>query len=294
MVKTYKTAAAFRVALDTRLATLAKERGMPLHTLRLKVVIERLLARLFQSTSPTWLLKGGYAMELRYRPHARTTKDIDLTMRNSASASAKEKLIEEIRDQLQEKAAIDLEDYFQYRIGSAKMELQGAPEGGARFPCDCLVAGKIYAQFHIDLGLGDYHGDSPEALQGEDYLGFAGIGPARVVAIPKTQQFAEKVHAYTFPWADRVNTRTKDLVDMVLLIERGMVDIASLLVALQQTFQTRSTHQLPVQLPPPPLQWNADFAEMAIEADLSTQDLMKAFQILKMFWNENRLGLKSG
>ncbi len=73
-----------------------------------------------------------------------------------------------------------------------------------------------------------------------------------------------------------------------------MVDIGSLSVALQQTFQTRNTHPLPAQLPPPPLQWNTDFAEMAIEADLSIQDLMKAFQILEMFWNENRLGLKSG
>lgn len=290
MAKTYKTAAAFRVALETRLSTMAKERGVPLHSLRLKVVIERLLARLFNTANPTWLLKGGYAMELRYRPHARTTKDIDLTMRKDVSTSAKQIRIEEIRDQLQEQAAIDMSDYFQFRIGSARMDLQGAPEGGARFPCDCLVAGKIYAQFHIDLGLGDYQGSSPETLQGEDYLGFAGIGPAQVVAIPKAQQFAEKVHAYTFPWTDRMNTRTKDLIDLVLLIERGKLDIASLSVALRQTFQTRNTHPLPAQLPPPPLQWIADFAAMAIEADLSTRELMKAFQILEQFWNENELG----
>jgi hypothetical protein len=42
------------------------------------VAIERLLARLVVDKDPPWLLKGGYAMELRFRPKARTTSDIDL------------------------------------------------------------------------------------------------------------------------------------------------------------------------------------------------------------------------
>ena len=38
--------------------------------------------------------------------------------------------------------------------------------------------------------------------------------------ISAEQQFAEKLHAYTLPRLERVNTRTKDLIDMVLLIRR--------------------------------------------------------------------------
>jgi len=44
----------------------ATGRGVPLNTLRLKLVMERLLARLFAPPDPPWLLKGGYAMELRW------------------------------------------------------------------------------------------------------------------------------------------------------------------------------------------------------------------------------------
>ena len=80
MAKTFKTGAAFRQALEQRLKTAAEERGVPLNTLRLKLTIERLLARLFAKPEPPWLLKGGYAMELRYRPNARTTKDVDLSI----------------------------------------------------------------------------------------------------------------------------------------------------------------------------------------------------------------------
>ncbi len=71
---------------------------------------------------------------------------------------------------------------------------------------------------------GDALSGQPERLTGDDLLAFAGRAPVQVVAISKTQQFAEKAHAYTLPWADRENTRVKDLVDLLLLVERGALD----------------------------------------------------------------------
>lgn len=50
MPHAYKTAVAFRQALEQRLKSTAAERGTPLNTLRLNVTIERLLARLAAST----------------------------------------------------------------------------------------------------------------------------------------------------------------------------------------------------------------------------------------------------
>ena len=50
---------------------------MDLQRVRRQVAFDRLLARLFSSTNPPWVLKGGYALELKFAT-ARTTKDIDL------------------------------------------------------------------------------------------------------------------------------------------------------------------------------------------------------------------------
>ena len=77
--KRYATAAAFRRAL-----LIAGKESVDLQRLRRQVAFDRLLARLFQAAQPRalpWVLKGGYAMELRIKA-ARTTKDIDLTMRH--------------------------------------------------------------------------------------------------------------------------------------------------------------------------------------------------------------------
>ncbi len=79
-MKRYQTAVALRRALEDRLAVLAKADKVDLQQLRRRVAFDRFLCRLFQSADAPWLLKGGYAMELRIRA-ARTTRDIDLALR---------------------------------------------------------------------------------------------------------------------------------------------------------------------------------------------------------------------
>jgi hypothetical protein len=287
MAKKFASAAAFKASLEARLRTRAEKSNVPLATLQLKFVIERLLARLFQTPPSPWLLKGGYAMDLRFRPQARTTKDIDLTVLITSGERAD---ADTIREALQNAADLDLGDFLTFRIGEPKTELTNAPGGGARYPCEAVLLGKTYQKFHLDVGCGDAVVGTPERLMGEDFLDFAGLEPATALAIPKPQQFAEKVHAYSFPWTGRLNTRTKDLVDLVTLIERDALDAEELRAALAATFTTRDTHPLPKELSPPPDSWASDFPGMATEAGLSTTDCHAAFAILRDFWAANGLG----
>jgi len=288
VAKQFKTADAFKKALEAHMRRRATERGVPYSTLQLKFVIERLLARLFRTDPPPWLLKGGFAMDLRFRPRARTTKDVDLSVAIVTGAGGP--VSAALREQLQEAVDVDMGDYLTYRIGTPKKELTNAPGGGAQFPCEVVLVGKTYAKFHIDVGVGDALVGTPERLVGEDILDFAGVSPATVLAIPKSQQFAEKVHAYTYPWGERINTRTKDLVDLVLLLERGLPNVAEISAALSATFTTRKTHPLPSALNRPPEQWRNEFVAMAAEAGISTTDYLAAFELLERFWADNSLG----
>ena len=79
MEKKYATATAFRMALEDRLNTYAKQHGSDLHRMRKQVAFERLLSRLSSSSHNKFFLKGGYAMKLRI-DQARTTKDLDLIL----------------------------------------------------------------------------------------------------------------------------------------------------------------------------------------------------------------------
>lgn len=287
MSNRYGSPAAFRQALEFRLREEAARRNVPLNDLRQKLVMERLLARLFAEPGAPWLLKGGYAMDLRYRPHARTTRDLDLSAKPTTMQGRADLAV--LRENLLEACEGEGGDYVVFQIGTARGELPGPPLGGARFPVVAQLAGREYARFHLDTGLGDAIVGEPEALVGDSFLAFAGLDPVRVLAIPKAQQFAEKIHAYTRPWADRTNTRVKDLVDLVVLIERGSLAPDHVREAVQATFQTRLTHAPPSHLPQPPSSWGGEFAALAQEAGLAIRDPDQALAAVNKFWIEHRI-----
>src|SRR5208283_5494947 len=115
-----------------------------------------------------------------------------------------------------------------------------------------------------------------------DWLGFAGIAPPEVPMIQREQQFAEKLHAYTLPRPQAPNSRVRDLVDMVLLIESGTLEPSRVIQALDATFGRRATHQVPDILAPPPDAWVSPFARLAAECRLELS-VMDAFGILQEF-----------
>src|SRR5438309_7220399 len=122
MARKFESAAAFKASLEARIRKLAAERAVPISTLQLKFVMERLLARLFHEANPPWLLKGGFAMDLRFRPKARTTKDIDLSV-SFVGAIPGDNATAAIREWLQEAVELDLGDHLTFRIGEPRAEL---------------------------------------------------------------------------------------------------------------------------------------------------------------------------
>lgn len=279
MTKTFKTATAFRKSLESRLMNISQETNTDLQRLRRKVAFDRLLARFFINNTNMWVLKGGYALEIRFT-YARATKDIDLSI---PVQFYKVPETEQLMIMLQEASNIELGDYFTFSFRPAMRELDGAPEGGFRFPVEAVMDGRPFVKFHMDIGIGDALIEPVEKIIGEDWLEFAGIAPAIIFVISKEQQFAEKLHAYTLPRTDRLNTRVKDLVDMLLLIREGFMEEALLKENLHRVFQRRNTHSLPSMLPLPPDDWEAKFDLLAKECGMD-ESLNQAIITVREFY----------
>src|SRR6266536_833131 len=99
--RTYATAGAFRRALEERLKRASLTDQIDPNRLRRQVSFDRLLARLFREESAPWALKGGYALELRFKA-ARSTVDIDLTLQPVlAATSAGGDINQAVREKLQ-------------------------------------------------------------------------------------------------------------------------------------------------------------------------------------------------
>lgn len=285
----YKTAAAFRQSLEERLNQLSKSQGIDLTRLRRRVAFERLLARLFTDQSPPCILKGGYAIELRFHNLARATKDIDLSIPDPRNGIPEGKSQPQaIREWLQDALDKDMSDWFVFFLGEQTSDLRGAPLGGMRFGVEARLDNRIFAQFTLDVGVGDAITTEPEWVTGHELLSFAGIPPARIAVLPLDQQFAEKIHAYTLP-RERENSRARDLIDLVLLIEQGLPPKEQVARALRSTFSRRATHPLPHKLEPPPKNWREPYAALAVEYSIREKTIETAHEYISAYWDQ--LGL---
>lgn len=282
-VKTYTNPTDFRRALETRLSTLSRKEGTDIQKLRRQLAFDRLLARLFQAgKSVPWALKGGYAMELRVQS-ARTTKDIDLAIRDSKLLSTDADVQNQaIREELQKYAKMDLGDHFVFEVGEPIMDIDAAPYGGGRFAVEAKMDKRLFIRFHLDVGVGDVWMEPLESVQTRDWLAFASVPSSPVLAVPKEQQFAEKIHAYTVPRPDRQNSRVKDLVDLVLLIQSKSMDSKKVTDAIKATFSRRKTHEVPDALQAPPESWENPFAQMAKECGIR-ESLAESFQLVAAY-----------
>ena len=269
------TPAGFRMQLLRRLNDHAREQKIAVQRLQQQVAFERLLARL--AGSGQWILKGGFALQLRFGWGNRPTRDIDLR----TEADIREAIVR-LRSEVAESS---LSDQFTFDLGELENELQGAPGGAVRIPVVARVAGVVLARFHIDLASGDAVIGPPVEMQGSNLLDFAGFQRLRFPVYPIAQHLAEKLHAYTLP-RDRENSRAKDLVDLVTIVAIEAVDGRSLTASLHATFTARNSHSLPVSFPEPPRGWAAAYRKLADESlAVVSANLSEGYRAAARFWD---------
>lgn len=208
----YKTAEAFRTALEQRLKNEAEASGTALMRLRKRVAFERFLARLAASESGGWVLKGAFALELRLGLRTRTTKDIDLARADDEEAAT---------EHLNAATAVDLGDFFDFEVRRTPALDAAAGFHAVRYTVRADLAGRRFEQFPVDVALSESSAIQAEALSAMNSLEFAEVAALQLPVVALEQHVAEKLHAYTGTYGPdgRESARVKDLVDLVLIGE---------------------------------------------------------------------------
>lgn len=218
-------------------------------------MFDRFLARLAH-VREDWVLKGGFALELRLGARARTTRDVDIDRPGDA-----EDAVEAMRDA----GRVDLDDFFEFEVE----RVADIDEGGRslRFRATATVAGRQFDVVLVDVGSSDPLPTYVETLRAPGLLEFAEIEPAQIPSVPLEQHLAEKLHAFTrgYGASESASSRVKDLVDIVLISEIGRLDGARTRTSLDATFDGRRTHELPAELPPEQPAWRSQFARIAAD-----------------------------
>jgi hypothetical protein len=269
----YRTATAFRAAIDARLKRYAAEHGQPaLVHLRKRIVFDRFLARLMAVSPDSWALKGGTALEYRFGDRARATKDIDLLFVPPLGM---------LDDELSRIENADLGDFFTVTIKRTR-KLDGLIDGSAtRFHIQADLDDRKFEEFIVDVGF-----DAPielwtEIVHQPGFLAFAGIESPHIPALAIEIHLAEKLHAYSKEYGpNRTNTRVKDLVDMVLIAGAYELSSNRMRLAIEHTFGSRAVQPVPPRLQAPPAAWRIPYATLArtvsIDPDMALGHAMAA------------------
>jgi predicted nucleotidyltransferase component of viral defense system len=277
----YPSAEAFRQALETRLAQRSLETGVDLGRLRRRVVTERVLVRLDAATPSGWVLKGGTAMELRLPDHARSTLDVDLVARTQTAGDGV------IDRQLREALDHDVEgDRFSFEVAAPRTLQPGGeddPTQVLRYTLSCRLAGRRFGEQRLDVSPRSAEIGETERLPIPNSLAFDGFPDHAFETVGAAQHVAEKLHALTRDYG-RENTRTRDLVDLVLFIRSGQVTPGSVGPAVGRVFRERGSHSVPIDLADPPPSWAAPYARLARELDLDVGTVPAAMALLRDFW----------
>ncbi|MBB1019757.1 nucleotidyl transferase AbiEii/AbiGii toxin family protein [Dietzia sp. E1] len=261
-------------SLNHRLRNLAAEHRVdPLH-LRNRLLFQLVLRRL--AADSRGVLKGGFALETRLWLDARSTKDLDLARLGDGSPDA-----DELHDLLDEALDRDPGDGFRM-ISRAPRPVRTEDELPTtwRVVIEAYLGSTEFGVVTLDVVTADrLDDDEVEPLLVEPHL--LG-GPFTVLAVAVDRHAAEKLHAYSRIYAHgRPSSRVKDLVDLVLLLDRGLIDPARLGARLAAVFTDRDGEAPPADLEPPPGSWAEPFAAMATDLGLTYPDHASAFQAVR-------------
>lgn len=277
---TYETPAALRAALEARLRDTAQRTGTDLGRVRRRVVFERLLSRLAADDAGRWVLKGGFALEIRNGDAARATRDLDLATAHDDGSGAS------VRDHLIEGLGRPDGDGFTFEVGPPReLTPDQAGRSAWRFAVEAKQAGRTFDRVRVDVvARPQEFGARTERLVIVSSLRFAGFDDVAVLAVDRRQHFAEKLHALTRDYGDRENTRVKDLLDLVLLIDDGLAPDQELVAAVQHLFSVRATHSVPDVVDAPPSTWRLPFERLANEVGSEVVALDAAAAQVDAFW----------
>lgn len=255
MIGDYATAAAFRDALEQRLRSRSEQGKVPISFLRKRVVFERLLERL-RETSESWVLKGALALAFRSKTGGRVTNDADLGVRTN---------VDEMREVMLRAAELDRGDGFRFRI-----EIVETRADAIRYRVHADLARRLFDTVRIDVVSSDPFIGAPQWVAVESFLEFAGFESLRIPLLPLEQHLAEKLHAYTRVYESGPSSRAKDLVDMALIARTHEIDGPALREAIVRTFERPDSHEIPSHLPAPPARWKVAYERVARGSPMET------------------------
>ncbi|WJK33364.1 nucleotidyl transferase AbiEii/AbiGii toxin family protein [Solwaraspora sp. WMMA2065] len=254
----YRSPAAFRSAIDTKLKAVARDSDRPFVELRREFLYQRFLARVFDDSESAWVLKGGIGLLTRL-PGARHSRDIDLLHLTSDPVEAEA--------ELRRIGRRDLGDHLRFEV---RRSIPLSVEDALRLKTEAYTGATKWESFDIDVSCERHFVASVEPILPTPVLqidSIPALPPFRLY--PLVDQIADKITAMYETHGGVPSNRYRDLVDLVLLVDIEQLDAGLLSSALAQRVRyARSPVTLPDAMCSPGQGWPEGYRAAARRSSL--------------------------
>ena len=226
-------------SVRARLLNIAKAEQTDFNAVLVRYALERFLYRLSQSAhADQFVLKGAMLFNLWYAMPHRATRDVDLLGFGASD-------LESIAQAFREIVSVAADDGMVFDAASVSVEeiRKSAGYAGARVLVSAELA-HARCKTQIDVGFGD--AVTPRPVDAVYPVLLADFAAPHLRTYPVYTVVAEKLHAMVL--LGMTNSRLKDYLDLSVLLEREVLDPATLATAIAATFTRRGT-ALPTALP---------------------------------------------
>ena len=266
--------ARMRDALDAKFRSQALSGRMDAGQIRRRFVFQRVLRRL--GAAGGWVLKGGFLLEIRIPAGARSTKDLDFA---TARAESNDELLDRIEEALQMDPDGDFLTFSVQHVRANRRDRQDLASWSVSVRAD--LDGRTFDQIRLDVAerLEEIDGGT-ELFTVPPVVDVDGLSGTTLPAVDVCQHAAEKFHALCLEFDDgRPNTRTKDLVDIVLMYEAGLIPNERLTSRIVWVFEHRNSAAPPPCLPDIPDSWQADYRALTEDLEIHIKAVTDAHSL---------------
>jgi hypothetical protein len=172
----------------------------------------------------------------------------------------------------------------------AGLPAQLGEDGGGhltwRLTVSASLADRSFGKIQMDVSPRTHELSATHRIVVQNSLAFAGVPSTTVEIIDVDRHAAEKFHGMTRDFRDRENSRVRDLVDLVILVEHELLHADELRVHINSVWQERNQEGPPLELPAFPDTWPARYERLASEHDLTASSFQEAVELVRRLWSD--------
>jgi hypothetical protein len=192
----------------------------------------------------------------------------------------------DLHERLIEILTIDLDhDYFIFTVGAPER----LRDDGGGFPTwrakvGAQLADKPFGRVQLDVSPRAHELHATDRLAIPNSLAFAGVPAVEVEAVDIHRHAAEKFHGMLRDFGERENSRVRDLVDLIILLEHGLLVPERTAAAIRTVWLERNSTEPPDDLLPLPESWPDRYQRLAASHDLDIPPYPAAVAHVTQLW----------